>query len=185
MKRLLLALAASAVFLTSCAVEPGPYGYGYDPGYYSGGYYGGGYYGGGYYSGGSYHHHHRPKRPYGTPWSSRDDVRLNANHRTSPNYRDPHNGGISHNHDAHGNRIDSRGHRVDEYGNHLGSRSSGGSHGHAHSSRPSGGRSGPSSSPPPVTASPPPVRSSPPPSSGGSSSAPVRNDKASRAQSRR
>ncbi len=182
MKRLLCALAAPAVFLTSCAVEPGPYGY--DPGYY-GGYYAGGYYGGGYYYGDRHHHHHRGNgRIYGKPWSVYDDVRLNANHRTSPDYRDPHNGGISHNHDAHGNRIDSRGHPVDAVGNHIGSRGSGGSHDHDHSSRPSGGRSGPSSSPPPVAASPPPVRSSPPPSSGGSGSAPVRNEKATHARNR-
>jgi hypothetical protein len=179
---LLLPIPALALLLSSCVVDPG--GYGYDPGYYDG-YYGAGYYGGGYYVNDHHHHHRGSGRIYGKPWSSYDDVRLNAGHRTSPNYRDPHNGGISHNHDARGNRIDSRGHPVDAVGNHTGGSRSGGSGHHDHGTRPSGGRSGPSSSPPPAVAtSPPPSRPAPPPS-GSSSSGSVRNDKAFHAQSRR
>jgi hypothetical protein len=182
---LLLPIPALALLLSSCVVDHG--GYGYDPGYYPGYY--DGYYGGGYYSGAYYvdHHHHRGSgRIYGKPWSSYDDVRLNANHRTSPNYRDPHNGGISHNHDAGGNRIDSRGHPVDASGNHIesGPRAPGTSHIRA-------------AGPPraevlaPVRSDSPRFSSSPPSSSNPSVSTPaggggaVRNDKASHAQSRR
>lgn len=179
---LLLPIPALALLLSSCVVDPG--GYGYDPGYYDG-YYGSGYYSGGYYVN-DHHHHHRPGRIYGKPWSSYDDVRLNAGHRTSPNYRDPHNGGISHNHDVGGNRIDSRGHPVDAVGNHIGSgsRPPGGSH-----IRPAGPPrpevSAPSRSAPSPAASSPSRSSSPPvpaPPSGGGA---MRNDKASHAQSRR
>ena len=182
MKLHFLCLPVTALFLTSCYVPTD----GYDGGYaYGGGGYYQGYpdtYGGGYYSGGHYHSGHGhtpPNRPFGKPWSVTDDARYGANHSTSSAYRDPHNGGISHNHDANGNRVDSRGHRVDDYGNHIGggsgswgshssgsgswgSRGSGGSGSHSHSggggsgsssSFPSSSRGGERSSPPPASSS--------------------------------
>src|SRR5688572_13161325 len=118
-----LCIPASALFLTSCYVTPGVYdvGYnGYDPGYYGGGYYSGGV----WYNNGHHHHGghgHGGHRYYGKSWRSVDDVRLNADHRTSAAYRDPHNGLANHGHDAAGHRVDSRGHHVDQFGNHAGS----------------------------------------------------------------
>ena len=131
MKPLLILTAVTAsTLLSSCVVEPGAYGStGYSPGYYDSGYYGGGgggyygggggsYYGGGY-NGGSNYHGGTVSRPYGKPWSSSDDARLDAAHRTSPHYTDPHNGGVSHAHDSEGHRVDSQGHHVDAEGNHT------------------------------------------------------------------
>lgn len=53
------------------------------------------------------------------PFSSRDDERLNASHRTGSSYRDPHHGGSTHGHDAAGHRVDSHGHHVDPSGRHT------------------------------------------------------------------
>jgi hypothetical protein len=141
----LLLLFAPAILLSSCAV-PGPRVHGSAGSGYSSGYYG---HSAGYYDhsndiwdGDAYDHypsgssHHRHVR---TPFSSKDDVRKDADHRTSPNYSDPHHGGSTHGHDAAGHRIDSHGHHVDAVGNHT---SNPDSISHSHESGSHGNESG-------------------------------------------
>lgn len=131
--------AAIATLFTSCAIpEEGVYGstsYGYDTGYYGHGH--------NSWNGHGNSHHRHVK----TPFTSKDDTRKDADHRTSPDYRDPHHGGSKHGHDNDGHRVDSHGHHVDAAGNHTGT-SHGGSDNHSrdNTARSDSSRSAPESS---------------------------------------
>lgn len=141
MKALSISSTAIAALFSSCAIpDEGAYGsasYGYDSGYY----------GHGYNSWNNGHGHSNHHRHVKTPFTSKDDARKDADHRTSPDYRDPHHGGSKHGHDDAGHRVDSHGHHVDAVGNHT-STSHGGSDNHSrdNTARSDSSRSAPESS---------------------------------------